>query len=77
MVMAHARSAHLEVASDSSVPEVILPIQYFDRLTVRATDGAKDIRPRFPRIGRRRVQGRVTRRADTEDLTLDAMASHL
>src|SRR5690242_3470300 len=38
MVMAHARSAHLEVASDSSVPEVILPIQYFDRLTVRATD---------------------------------------
>ena len=38
MVMAHARSAHLEVATDSSVPEVILPIQYFDRLTVRATD---------------------------------------
>ncbi len=38
MMTAHARSAQLEVASDSSVPEVILPIQYFDRLTIRATD---------------------------------------
>jgi len=38
MAMAHARSAHVEAVNDSSVPEVILPIQYFDRLTVRATD---------------------------------------
>jgi hypothetical protein len=38
MVTAHARTAHLEAVSDSSVPDTILPIQYFDRLTVQATD---------------------------------------
>jgi hypothetical protein len=38
MVTAYARTAHREAANDSSVPETILPIQYFDRLSVRATD---------------------------------------
>ena len=38
MVTAYARTTHLAAVSDSSVPDTILPIQYFDRLTVRATD---------------------------------------
>ena len=38
MVTRYARMAHLEAVCDSSVPEAILPIQYFDRLIVQATD---------------------------------------
>jgi len=34
----HATITTLESVTDASVPETILPIQYFDRLTARVTD---------------------------------------
>jgi hypothetical protein len=38
MAMESAHVTHLETVTDASVPETILPIQYFDRLAVRVTD---------------------------------------